>query len=248
MHTRSLRVALGAAFVLTALACGSSSTPSSTSTPATPAAEAPSEAAAPSGSSLSKWKVPDELESRLEAQGWKVGECWKDKSEGMIAAGCEATKGELVASVDWTQWVDAEEAGWMAETPNTVRDGKVTLSATVFDAGKARSLGEQVLPKGSAVTSLSTDMLENAAKQAGYSLESSDYGKEGEWVYTEVVGTRGEDLLLFEAEYTKGSTGGDEEREVSGGIYMVFQGDDDSFTVGVTDTNAATQLVQALAK
>lgn len=234
-------------FTLVALACGgrevstsegAGASSSSGSTPSTPAASGP----------IGGWADPmTELSSRLGAQGWEVSSCEMYTDDGDTYYDCEAAKGPAYAEISMADLSSLEDAKWMVEDePAAVRDGKRGMLITVYDSAAGKALGEALLPAGSSIRGVERTKAEAAFKGLGYTISESSSGTSDGYSTLEVYGSKSGMNASFTVEYPTSGKGGAEDRSTDEGLFMVFQGDEDSLIVLVDDENQAKALLKAL--
>lgn len=250
-----MRGGLVVAFAGLALACGGGTTDGDISTTTTPAATpeaAPAGEAAPAaagpGGAWKDWGT-SELEAALKANGWTVSECYSYTEDNLREDECDAMKGKISASVEIDRYESADDAKWMAEdVEGAKQDGNAVIEVTVYNGEIAESLLNQILPKGTKITAVQQDAVVKAVTAAGFKVDEQSKSQEDGYVMFDVSGESSSGYVSIDWEYTDGSTGGDEDRDLDGGIASVYQGDDDDLSIYVYDYKAANELVNALSK
>ena len=242
------------AFAGLALACGGGTTDGdiSTSTEATPApaTEGGGDAApaAGPGGKWADWGV-SELEAALKANGWTVNECYSYTEDSLREDECDATKGKISASVEIDRYESNEDAKWMAEdVEGTKVDGKAVMEITVYNGEIAEKLLNEVLPSGKKIVDVQQDAVVAAVKGAGFNVDEQSKSMDDGYIMFDVSGESSTGYVSIDWEYTEGSTGGSEDRDVDGGVASVYQGDDDDLSIYVYDYKMANDLVAALTK
>lgn len=245
MRKSPLLIGLTAGGVLLSLACGGS--PTDVSDLSIDIPETPSVGTEISGD-FASWKLPDDLESKLKSLGYTVDECSTYSEDGETYAECEAHKGETWVLAELDEWSSTTDAMYMAEdNPMAARDGKRVLEVTVFNGDAANEAGKKLCPKGTKIHTLKVDTVAEQLKGMGWTIDESSQDQDPDMVYGEVFAEKGESTLLVEWSYARGSTGGDEYiRELSGGVVVIGQGDEDVFTLSVLDMSASTALLKKM--
>ena len=247
------------AFFLTAalgLACGGGDTTTTTTTlseegdlsqntTTRPAADAVNVIV---GEPLGKWADPmGETKTRLLALGWSVDSCDMYKDDGEAYYNCSATKGELWADVDITDLSDTQDAKWLAEdNPAAKRDGKRVIEVTIFDGGAGKTLGEMILPAGKKMDSLDMGVAAKVMESKGWDIEEQSSSSSGGYASLEMIGIKGGNVLVVEADMETGQKLTRDERSIEEGMFFVQQADESFFTVAVLDEAQGTKLLKSM--
>ena len=248
------------AFLLTAalgLACGGGDTTTTTTTLSEdgdlsqntsirPAADAV--VGTVSGEALGKWGDPmAETKKRLGTLGWSVDSCDMYKDSGEVYYNCSATKGQLWADVDISDLSDTQDAKWLAEdNPAAKRDGKRVLEVTVFDGGAGKTLGEMILPSGKKMDTLDMSAASKILQSKGWDIEEQSSSSSGGYTSMEMIGIKGGNVLVVEADMEDGAKLSRDERSIEEGMFFVQQADESFFTVAVLDEAQGTKLLKSL--
>ncbi|MCP4804258.1 MAG: hypothetical protein GY913_23390 [Proteobacteria bacterium] len=250
-----MRGGLVVAFGGFAIACGGGTTDGDIGTEppaATPAPaggeSTPAPAAAGPGGKWSEWTTSD-LEAALKANGWTVTECYSYTEDNIREDDCDATKGKISVSVELDRYESHADAKWMAEDVEGTRvDGKTVMAVTVYNGEVAETLLNQILPKGTKIIDVKQDAVVTAVKGAGFSIDEQSKSQDDGYVMFDVSGESSTGYVSIDWEYTDGSTGGSEDRDLDGAVASVYQGDDDDLSIYVYDYKMANDLVAALTK
>lgn len=246
MRKSPLLIGLSAAGVLLSLACGGS--PTDVSDLSIDIPETPAVAGTEISGDFASWKLPDDLESKLKALGYTVDECSLYSEDGETYAECEAHKGETWVLAELNEWGSTTDAMYMAEdNPMAARDGKRVLETTIFNGDAASEAGKALCPKGTKIHTLKADAVAEQLKGMGWTIDETSQEQDPEMVYGEVFAEKDGATLLVEWSYQRGSTGGSEYiRELTGGVMLIGQGDEDVFTLSVLDSKASVALLKKM--
>lgn len=250
MHSKTLVPALSL-FTLFALACGGGEVSTSDGVAVSPGSEGAASSAPSASGDIGSWSDPmSEVNSRLSAQGWSVSSCDMYTDDGDTYYDCEAAKGEAYAEVEMADFSSRDDAKWFVEDEAAaVRDGKRGMLVTVYDGGAGEALGDSMLPAGSPVRGLDRSKLEAGFKAQGYTItesSSSSSSSSDGYQTIDVYGTKSGVNASVTLEYPTKGKGGAEDRETDEGLFMVFQGDEDSLVVLVDDEGQAKELLKVL--
>lgn len=235
-------------FTFVALACGGGEVSSSDGVAVSSGSEGAASGAPSSSGDIGSWTDPmSEVKSRLSAQGWSVSSCEMYTDSGDTYYDCEAAKGEAYAEVEMADFDSRDDAEWFAEDEAAaVHHGKRGLRVTVYDGAAGKALGEAMLPAGSPVRGLDRAKLEAGFQAQGYTVTESSSSSSDGYQTIDVFGTKSGQSASVTLEYPSSGKGGAEERETDEGLFLVFQGDEDSLIVLVDDDGQAKELLKAL--